>query len=288
MIRLRFALLPMLALALLVPALAPPATAAEPPAASDSAPSPASIPAAGAPEVQVYRQGDTELEGLLFRPASGGTPDAPLPAVILIHQWMGHGPYEAARAAGFAQAGYLAFVADIYGKGDRPKDRSEAPKYAGKYRGDRPLLRARARAVLDHVRALPGVDPARIAVVGYCFGGGTVLELARDGAGFAGGICVHGNLDTPQPAAQGGVKAPLLVQHGADDPHVPDTQVAAFLAEMRAAKADYVLEHYGGAVHSFSDPGAGDDPAKGAAYDAKADARSYARQLIFLKEVLGR
>lgn len=247
-----------------------------PPAAARAVPD-AEAPA---PETLVYRQADAELEGLLFRPRAGGT----VPVVILLHQWMGHGETEAARARMFAAEGYAAFVADLYGKGVRPKDRAEAGAFAGRYRADRPLLRARARAALDFARTLPGIDPDRVVAVGYCFGGGAALELARSGAEFAGAVSVHGNLDTPLPASAGTVKASLLVQHGADDPHVPDAQVAGFLAEMRAARADYVLEHYGGAVHSFSDPGAGGDPAKGAAYDAKADARSFARQLLFLKE----
>jgi len=256
----------------------------------------ASVPLAGAAgeplapmndqrvSAMIYKQGDTELEGFLARPAATGT----VPVVLIFHQWMGPGDYERKRAADFAGLGYAAFVADVYGKGVRAKSPEEAMKLAGRYRGDRPLLRARARAAFGFVRRLPGIDPDRVAAIGYCFGGGTVLELARDGADLRGAVSVHGNLDTPLPAKPGAVKAAVLVQHGAEDPHVTDAHVAAFIAEMRAAKADWQLTEYGGAVHAFSDPGAGNDPSKGAAYNAKADARSFAAQTEFLKEVFKR
>lgn len=232
-------------------------------------------------ETLAYRDGSVELEGKLARPA-GTTGNVPL--VILFHQWMGPGDYEARRARQFAALGYAAFVADIYGKGVRAKDPGEAGKLAGIYRADRPLLRTRARAALDFAKGLPGVDRARVAAIGYCFGGGTVLELARDGAELAAAISVHGNLDTPLPAKPGAIKAAILAEHGVDDPFVTQEHVNGFVAEMKAAKPDWQLIEYGGAVHAFSDPSAGSDPSKGAAYDAKADARSFALQVEFLKE----
>jgi dienelactone hydrolase len=206
--------------------------------------------------------------------------------VLIVHAWKGITDYERGRARQLAELGFVAFCADIYGQGVRPVDNQAAGAEAGKYRADRPLLRARAQAGLDALKSLPQVDSARIAAIGYCFGGGTVLELARSGAELAGVVSFHGNLDTPLPAEPGAVKAKVLVLHGADDPHVTMEHVAGLAEELRAAGADWQLAMYGGAVHAFTDPGAGDDPSKGAAYSATADARSWQAMLDFFAEVL--
>lgn len=229
-----------------------------------------------------YEQGGVVLEGYL---AYDEALSSLRPGVLIVHAWKGITDYERGRAQQLAELGYVAFCADIYGKGVRPADSQAAGEQAGKFRADRPLLRARAQAGLDTLKALPQVDPARVAAIGYCFGGGTVLELARSGAPLAGVASFHGNLDTPLPAPPGAVQCKVLVLHGADDPHVTADSVAAFAAEMRAAGADWQLVMYGGAVHSFSDPGAGDDPSKGAAYNAAADRRSWQAMLDFFDEL---
>jgi len=159
----------------------------------------------------------------------------------------------------------VAFGADIYGKGVRPATTEEAAKQAGIYRADRALMRARARAALDRLKAEEHVDPARVAAIGYCFGGGTVLELARSGAEVAGVVSFHGNLDTPNAADAKQIRGKVLVCHGADDPYVPAEQIAAFQKEMREAGVDWQMVSYGGAVHSFTNPDAGSDPSRGVA-----------------------
>ena len=147
------------------------------------------------------------------------------------------------------------------------------------------LLRDRANAGLNVLRQQPQVDPKRIAAIGYCFGGGTVLELARSGADIAGVVSFHGNLDTPNPADAKNIKAQVLVLQGGDDPLVPDEQVQAFKQEMRQAKVNWELISYGGAVHSFTNSDSGNDPSTGIAYNRTADRRSWEDMKQFFAEI---
>ncbi len=230
-----------------------------------------------------YEQDGVELEGYL---AYDDAHSGPRPGVLIVHAWMGLGEYEQGRARQLAELGYVALAADIYGKGVRPTDPQSAGAEAGKYRADRALLRARAQAGLAALKGLAQVDPARVAAIGYCFGGGAVLELARSGAELGGVVSFHGNLDTPNVDDAQNIRCKVLVLHGADDPHVNQDAVQAFIAEMTAAKVDWQLVEYGNAVHAFSDPRAGDDPSKGAAYNASADKRSWQAMLDFFGELL--
>jgi dienelactone hydrolase len=229
-----------------------------------------------------YRQGDTILEGFV---AWDDAIKGPRPGVLIVHQWLGLTDYEKHRAEMLAQLGYVAFCADIYGKGVRPQNTREAGALAGKYKGDRPLLRARVNAGLDALRRQPLVDPKRVAAIGYCFGGTAVLELARSGADVAGVVSFHGGLDSPAPADGKNIKGKVLVCHGADDPFEPPADLAAFESELRGAGVDWQLIQYGGAVHSFTQPMAGNDNAKGAAYNEKADKRSWEAMKQFFAEI---
>lgn len=219
-----------------------------------------------------YRQGDSELEGFhVYDDAEQGK----RPAVLIIHQWTGLTDYEKMRARMLAKLGYNVFAADIYGKGIRPQP-PEAGKEAGKYKGNRALYRARLKAGLDVLREDERTDPDRIAAIGYCFGGTGVLELARSGANIAGVVSFHGGLGAGEDTSTADeIPARILVLHGADDPYVPLEEVTAFWNEMREVKADWQLITYPGAVHAFTQEMAGDDPSKGAAYNATADRRSW-------------
>jgi dienelactone hydrolase len=190
------------------------------------------------------------------------------------------------RATEIASLGYVAFAADIYGKGARPKTPQEAGALAGKFKGDRALLRARINAALDVLKKNAHVEGSKIGAMGYCFGGTTALELARSGAPILGTVSFHGGLDTPKPDDAKNIKGRVLVLHGAADPYVPAKDVDAFEKEMNDAKVDWVLTKYAYAVHAFTVKGAGDDPSKGAAYNANADKRSWEEMKTFWADVL--
>ncbi len=207
------------------------------------------------------------------------------PGVLVVPEWYGLNDYARERARQLAQLGYVALAVDVYGDGRVAKDAQEAGALAGAMKGDRPLLRARVRAALDALRARPECDPARVAAIGFCFGGTAVLELARDGADVRGVVSFHGGLATPLPARPGALKAKLLVLHGAADPYEPAAEVAAFQQEMESSGADWQMVFYGHAVHAFSNPAAGDDPSRGAAYDARAAARSWEAMKSFFAEL---
>jgi dienelactone hydrolase len=225
-----------------------------------------------------YKDGDTVLEGYLaYDSAAAGK----LPGVLVVHQWRGLTDYEKKRCEMLARLGYVAFAADIYGKDDRPKSVQEAGAMVGKYKSDRELLRRRANAGLECLRKQEHVDPNRLAAIGYCFGGTTVIELARSGAKLGGVVSFHGGLDSPKPEDGKRIRCQVLALCGADDPFVPDSDLAAFEAEMRAANVDWRLMKYGGAVHSFTDWGA-DGSMKGAQYNERADKRSWEDMRQFL------
>jgi len=247
----------------------------------------AALPATAALKTETveYRQGEAVLEGYL---AYDDAVTGKRPAVLVVHEWTGINPYVKGRVEQLARLGYVAFAADIYGKGVRPQTMEEAGKQATLFKNDRPLMRARGRAGLDVLLKNPLADPARIAAIGYCFGGTTVLELARDGAPLAGVVSFHGGLATPLPAAKGALKAKVLALAGGDDPYVPAAERTAFEEEMRSCGADWSLTVYGGAVHSFTNPASGNDPSKGAAYNASADRRSWEAMKAFFAEIFAR
>ncbi len=229
-----------------------------------------------------YRQGDTVLEGFVCWDASI---KGPRPGVLVVHQWKGLTDYEKKRAEMLAGLGYVALAADIYGKGVRPAGNQEAGAEAAKYKKDRALLRARANAGLEALRGNPLVDPRRLAAIGYCFGGTAVMELARSGADLGGVVSFHGGLDSPHPEDGQKIRCRVLACQGADDPFVPAADLAAFEDEMRRAKVDWELIKYGGAVHSFTDWNMKNSSMPGAAYNEKADRRSWAAMRQFFDEL---
>ncbi len=232
-----------------------------------------------------YRVGGVEHVGYVAYPAESA---GRLPAVLVVHDWMGLGSYAKRRADELAGLGYVALAADMYGGGRVARDTKEAQALAGALKqGDRAEMRRRAAAALAALKAFRLTDTNRVAAIGYCFGGTTVLELARAGSDIKGVVSFHGGLDTAAPAAPGGIRAAVLACHGADDPYVPKSEVEGFQEEMRKAGADWQLIAYSGAVHSFTNPDAGSDPSRGAAYHARADRRSWALMKSFLNELFG-
>lgn len=248
-------------------------------------------PVLAAPKAQPvdYKQDTVALQGILVTdPAAGaGAAKGKRPGVVLFTDWMGVSESAQAKAAQVAKLGYVVFVADVYGKGKKPKDNKEAGAMAAVYKSDRNLMRQRAQAGLAQLKAAPGVDTTRLGAMGYCFGGTVALELARSGADLDGAASIHGNLDTPDPAMARNIKGSILVLHGAADPYVPAQQLKNFQDEMHGSKVDWRMVSYGGAVHSFTKPEAGNDPSQGQAYDPKADARSSEELKDFFAEIFG-
>lgn len=233
-----------------------------------------------------YSDGDVKLEGFVaFDPAKASKAT---PAVLVIHQWVGITDYEKNRCKQLAEMGYVAFAADIYGKGVRPTAVEEAMKQSSIYKKDRTLYRKRLNLGLEQLKATPGVASSKIAAIGYCFGGTGALELARSGADIAGVVSFHGGLDAPTPADAQNIKAKVLICHGNDDPFVPVADIDAMKKSFNEAKVDWQMIYYSGAVHSFTQKMAGTDNSKGAAYNEKADVRSWAAMKSFFDETFGK
>src|SRR5947209_12704042 len=164
---------------------------------------------------------------------------------------------------------------DPYGGGKTTNNPQESGAWAGALKKDPKELRARANAALAVLKKDPHVDAGKVAAIGYCFGGTTVLELARSGADLAGVVSFHGGLATPEPAKPGTVKARVLVCHGGDDAFESPEEIAKFQQEMRDAGVDWQMDVYGGAVHSFTNPEADKHGIKGVAYNEKAGKRAW-------------
>lgn len=229
-------------------------------------------------EPLAYEDGETGLSGLLARPS--GTPRA---AILVFPTIMNPTPVVEAKALRLAEAGYLALIADFYGK--RPAGFDEAREFAAEIRPDPLAYRRRLRAGLKALAMLPEAQGLPLAAIGFCMGGQAALELARDGAPLEAVVSFHGLLDTGLPARPGNITARLLICHGDADPMVPRSQVLAFWEEMDAAQANWHFHSYSGVRHGFTNPAPTDNPAT--AYDASADRQSWAAMLELFDEAFG-
>lgn len=227
-----------------------------------------------------YHHAGTVLEGFLASPAKAGERR---PAVLVSHAWAGRDDFVIDKAKALAGLGYAAFALDNYGKGVLGANNEENSKLIGPFMADRALLRGRLLAGLETLRAQPGVDPDRIAIMGYCFGGLCALDLARSGADIRGAISFHGLL-LPSGLDAQPIKARVLALHGYADPMVPPEQVVAFGKEMTDAGVDWQLHAYGGVLHAFTVPEA-NDPGFGTVYNASAERRSWRALVDFLAEI---
>jgi dienelactone hydrolase len=231
-----------------------------------------------------YEHGGVKLKGYLAYDDAKVKPGAKVPGVLVVHEWWGLNDYPRSRARQLAELGYIAFALDMYGEGVITTDPKRASELAGQFYADPRLFRDRAGAGLKVLLSQENVDRARVAAIGYCFGGSAVLELARSGAPLNAIVSFHGGLDTQAPAQPGQVKARILVCNGADDPMVPPEKVRALQEELRTAGADYVVINFGGAVHGFTNPRADSDGIKGVGYNKLADQRSWEAMKHWLGE----
>lgn len=222
--------------------------------------------------------------GYLAQPDAGGRG----PAVLICHEGNGLGPQVKERAHQLAALGYVAFAVDYVGNGEVLKDLPAMMAKLGTLRGDPARVRALARAGLAQLVARPGVDASKIAAIGYCFGGTFALELARDGAQLAATVAFHAGLATANPADARNIRGSVLACIGADDPLVPPAERAAFEEEMRAAKLDWRLEVYGGAVHGFANPLVGQLGHPAVQYHEPSHRRSWASMLALFGETIAK
>jgi dienelactone hydrolase len=208
------------------------------------------------------------------------------PGVLVCHEGPGLDEHAKGRAERLAGLGYAAFALDYHGDG-KPLERDEMMGRLGVLMGDPDKVRELGSAGLAILLAQDEVDPARVAAIGYCFGGTMALELARSGTDLAAVVGFHSGLGTLSPARPGDIKAGILVCIGADDPMVPVEQRSAFEQEMRTADVDWRINIYGGALHSFTNPNAALSGFPGVAYHQPTDERSWRAMLDFFDERLG-
>jgi dienelactone hydrolase len=229
-----------------------------------------------------WKQGKLRFSGYVVYNDANATKR---PGLVMVPDWKGVTPASVEKAKQIAAAGYVVLVADVYGKGVRPKDDKAARALVTKLYQDLPGLRARAAAALDALREqakTAPVDLDHIGAIGFCFGGKTVLELARSGADIAGVVSFHGGLDTTLPAESGALKASVLALNGADDTYVPAEQIQGFENEMKAANADWQFVNLGGAVHCFALEGSNSPP--GCVYNERAAKRAFSMMNLFFHE----
>ncbi len=229
-----------------------------------------------------YHHEDTALEGYL---AYDDAIDGQRPGVLVVHEWWGLNDYTKMRTRKLAELGYIAFALDMYGDGKTTTNPDVAGQCAGQIGGDPQLQRERAKAGLAVLAGHALVDPDRIAAIGYCFGGTTVMQLAYSGANVRGVVSFHGAPADPMPKDIPGVKAKLLICHGADDPMVTSQRMTAFTQTLRDSGLDWQMIQYGGAVHSFTNPGSDQFGIKGIGYSPDADRRSWQHMKLFFKEL---
>jgi dienelactone hydrolase len=213
--------------------------------------------------------------------------DGARPAVLIAHEANGLDEHQRARADLLAELGYVALAMDYHGGGRVYTDREAMMARIGALGSDADRIRALGRAGLDALLREPRTDPARVAAIGYCFGGTLVLELARSGADLRAVVGFHPGLTTTRPQDSANITGSVLICVGAEDPHVSAEHRGAFEAEMRAARVDWRMTVYGGAKHSFTHPNAGRAGIPGLEYHRPTAERSWREMLDLFTEVLG-
>ena len=229
-----------------------------------------------------YKDGSQLLSGISVKPSKALKNN---PGILILPAWMGIDDHAKDSANRLAKLGYTILVADIYGADQRPKNYQEAGHKAGYFKKNINEYQTRIKLALDQL-VKQGANPDDIVVMGYCFGGTGAIESARTNMKVKGIVSFHGGLGRDEARTIDAITSKVLVLHGADDPYESKEEIEKFQNEMRTAKADWQMVYYANAVHSFTDKNAGSDNSKGAAYNEKAEKRSWDAMLNFLKEVL--
>ncbi|MCX6120997.1 MAG: dienelactone hydrolase family protein [Ignavibacteriales bacterium] len=233
-----------------------------------------------------YTAGGVTLKGYL---AFDNSVKGKRPAVIVVHEWWGVTEYPKKRADMLAKLGYVAFAADMYGDGKIAENPTDAQKYAGESMKDFSALKGKFSAVIELLKNNELVDPNNIAAIGYCYGGGVVLNMARAGMDLKSVVSFHGNLAAVESAQKGKVKTKILVCNGGADKFTSKESIDNFKNEMKSAEVDFTFKSYRGALHAFSNPAATELGKKfnmPIAYNERADKKSWAEMQKFLKTTL--
>lgn len=233
-----------------------------------------------------YTAGSVALKGYL---AYDNSFKGKRPAVIVVHEWWGVTDYPKKRADMLAKLGYVALAADMYGDGKVADNPTDAQKYAGESMKDFSALKAKFSAAIDLLKKNEHVNPNKIAAIGYCYGGGVVLNMARAGFDLKGVVSFHGNLTAVEPAQKGTVKAKILVCNGGADKFTTSEAISSFKKEMKSAGVDYTFNSYRGALHAFTNPEATELGKKfnmPIAYNERADKRSWGEMRKFLRAAM--
>jgi dienelactone hydrolase len=229
-----------------------------------------------------YTVSGTALQGMI---AWDDAVKTKRPGVLVIHEWWGHNEHARTQARKLAEAGYVAFALDLFGRGKVTTHPKEATAFMNEALQNPGATAARFSSAVELLKKEPNVDANKIAAVGYCFGGSVALEIARAGAPLNAVVAIHANLATENPAQPGKVKAQILVMNGEADPMIPPAQTEAFKKEMTAAGAKFNLLTFPNAKHAFTNPDAGKAGVPALEYNAHADHESFAEMTKFLKGV---
>lgn len=244
----------------------------------------ATLPARAAvkSETVEYKDGETQLRGYLYW---DDAVEGKRPGVLVVHEWWGLDDYARQRAEKLAALGYIAFATDMYGVGQVTEHAQQAGEWAAQISANLDAWRARAELGLAQLAKHPKVDPTRLAAIGYCFGGSTVMQMAYGGADLRGIVSFHGSLPLAKETPH--IQAQILVAHGADDLFVDAEHLDKFIQGLKDAGAKWQVNIYSGAKHSFTNPDAGSHGMDALAYDATADRRSWAAMQRFFEEIFG-
>ena len=235
-----------------------------------------------------YNDGAQQLKGYI---AYDDAVSGKRPGVLVVHEWWGHNEYARKRARMLAELGYVALAVDMYGDGKQADHPDQAGQFAAEVQKHMDVGRSRFAAAMKVLKAHPLTEPEKIAAIGYCFGGGIVLQMARFGLDLKGVVSFHGSLGTAAPAEKGKIKAAVLVCHGGDDSFTTPEQITAFMQEMMQAGVLLRFNSYPGARHAFTNPEAdslGTRFSLPLAYNADADRESWQDMQCFLKQIFAK
>lgn len=244
--------------------------------------------AAAHSEVQIksveYKDGEVVLKGYF---AWDDALTGRRPGVIVVHEWWGLNDYAKKRAKMLAELGYVAFAADMYGDGKVTKHAKQAKQWKSQIASNIASWQKRALLGLDILRKHEFVDPTRMAAVGYCFGGATVMQLAYSGADLSGVVSFHGSLPIPSKEQALNTKASILIEHGYEDKFVSTDHIAKFMAAVSETGIDWQMTYHSDARHGFTNPDANSFGIEGLQYNERADRRSWENMQVFFREIFG-